>query len=143
MFLETYNGPMKGVLRWPQLEALWRNLDADDGWYVYEVGTAPPDTPASADELKQAIASIDSFLHSEHEADYCGVVYTDHFERPSLLKIYHPRKMGASCGSSGATVLPQWTLSRSAPVDLLAWALEQADKPAWWRQLLKRRSPAV
>ena len=138
--MDTYNGPMKGVLRWPQLDALWQSIDPADGWYIYEIGGEPPAVTASAEELGQAIAEIDAFLRTEHEADYCGVVYTDDFEKPSLLKIYHPRKMGASCGSSGATVLPQWTLSRHAPPDLLSWSLEQAQKPAWWRQLLTRRS---
>ena len=140
MFLQTYTGPMKGVLRWPQLETIWQKLDAADGWYLYEIGDEPPTETIGAQELKSAVLQMDRFLRAEHEADYCGVVYTDDFEQPSLLKIYHPKKMGASCGSSGSTVLPRWTLSRQSPVDLLAWALERDQKPSWWKQLLKKRA---
>ena len=130
---------MKGVLRWPQLEAIWQTLDANDGWYLYEIGGELPSYTVSASELEDSVNEMDRFLHAEHEADYCGVVYTDDFDKPSLLKIYHPKKMGASCGSSGSTVLPRWTLSRQTPVDLLAWSLERDEKPAWWKQLLKKR----
>ena len=96
MFLQTYTGPMKGVLRWPQLDEIWQKLDAGDGWYLYEIGDEPPTETIGDRELKLAVKQMDRFLRAEHEADYCGVVYTDDFEQPSLLKIYHPKKMGAT-----------------------------------------------
>lgn len=139
MFLEIYTGRMKGVLRWPQLDKLWQTIKADEGWYLYEIGSEIPARVISENELERAVRDMNHFLREEHDADYCGVVYADDLENPSLLKIYHPKKMGASCGSSGSTVLPRWTLSRQAPVDLLHWALEKDDKPAWWKQLLKKR----
>lgn len=140
MFLQTYTGRMSGVLRWPQLDKLWQGLDARKDWYLYEVGTDLPTTPLSSRALQQAIERIDAFLHQEHDAEYCGVVYADNLNSPSLLKIYHPKKMGASCGSSGSTVLPKWTLSIQPPIDLVEWALEKDQKPAWWKHLLKPRS---
>jgi len=139
MFIETYTGRMSGVLRWAQLDALWQNLNAQDGWYLYEVGAELPLEAISKQGLKKAVQEIDDFLRLEHDAKYCGVVYVDSLENPGLLKIYHPKKMGASCGSSGSTVLPKWTLSRQAPVDLVAWKLDKDHKPAWWKQMLKSR----
>ena len=139
MFLQTYTGRMSGVLRWPQLDRLWLSLDADDGWYLYEVGSDLPANPISKNKLEQALGQMDLFLRKEHDAEYCGVVYTDDLNSPSLLKIYHPKKMGASCGSSGSTVLPKWTLSRQPPVDLVEWALEKDQKPVWWKLMLKPR----
>lgn len=136
-FLTSYNGRMSGVLRWAQLDEIWKNIDANDGWYLYQIGAALPDTVITTEQLKQSIADIDAFLHEQHDAEYCGVVYADSLNDPSLLKIYHPRKMGASCGSSGSTVLPKWTLSKQPPVDLLEWSLEKDEKPAWWKQMLK------
>jgi hypothetical protein len=140
VFLETYTGRMSGVLRWPQLDKLWRNLDANDGWYLYEPGNEIPASPINRDDLQIAIGQMDAFLHQEHNAEYCGVVYTDELDDPSLLKIYHPKKMGASCGSSGSTVLPKWTLSRHPPVDLVEWALQKDHKPFWWKHMLRPRS---
>lgn len=131
---------MKGVLRWPQFDTIWQNLNVDNQWYLYEIGADVPLQPISAEDLTSSIQEIDTFLHKEHDADYCGVVYADDLESPSLLKIYHPRKMGASCGSSGSTVLPKWTLSTMRPIDLLAWSLEKDKKPTWWKHMLKKRS---
>ncbi len=139
-FLARYNGRMKGVLRWSQLENIWQNLNADDKWYLYEIGADLPEETLSKKALKQAIQQIDAFLRAEHDADYCGVVYTDDLQTPSLLKIYHPKKMGASCGSSGSTVLPKWTLSTMPPVDLVEWSLQKDEKPSWWKHMLRKRA---
>lgn len=139
-FLQVFNGRMSGVLRWQQLESIWQNLNADQGWYLYETNASLPAEPIDAAALKSAIKEIDAFLHQQHDEDYCGVVYTDDINAPSLLKIYHPKKMGTSCGSGSATVLPKWTLSKMAPVDLLEWSLEKDQKPAWWKQMLKKRA---
>ena len=140
LFLSAYNGRMKGVLRWPQLDAIWRNLDTSTPWYLYEIGGEVPSEASDVETLRPALKEIDTFLHAQHDADYCGVVYADDLEAPSLLKIYHPRKMGASCGSSGSTVLPKWTLSQLPPIDLLEWSLEKDEKPAWWKHMLKKRA---
>jgi len=139
-FLTTYSGRMSGVLRWAQLDDIWQNLDASDGWYLYQIGAQLPDSMINADQLGQSITDIDAFLRQQHDASYCGVVYTDNLSEPTLLKIYHPRKMGASCGSSGSTVLPKWTLSKQPPVDLLEWSLAKDEKPAWWKHMLKVRA---
>lgn len=139
-FLSSYIGQMSGVLRWEQLDTIWTNLDAGDGWYLYEIGTPLPEQFIDAPQLHDAIRDIDAFLHQQHDSNYCGVVYADKFASPSLLKIYHPRKMGASCGSSSSTVLPKWTLSRQPPVDLLEWVVKKDQKPAWWKHMLKVRS---
>jgi hypothetical protein len=139
MFLQTYTSRMNGVLRWPQLDKLWQKLDTNEGWYLYEIGNDVPTKPLSSGALQQAIERIDTFLHLEHEAEYCGVVYTDNLNAPGVLKIYHPKKMGASCGSSGSTVLPKWTLSKYPPIDLVEWALEKDQKPAWWKHMLRPR----
>ena len=140
MFLQTYTSRMSGVLRWPQLDKLWQKLDAGEGWYLYEIGNDVPTRPLDSPALQQAVKQIDAFLRQEHDAEYCGVVYADSLINPGVLKIYHPKKMGASCGSSGSTVLPKWTLSRQPPIDLVEWALEKDQKPAWWKHMLRPRS---
>lgn len=136
-YLDIYNGRMSGVLRWPQLESLWQGLKAEQGWYLYEVGADLPKHKITRIDLECAITEMDRFLRDEHPEKYCGVVYTDNLQDPSMIKVYHPKKMGASCGSSGSTVLPRWTLSRQPPVDLVEWALKRDRKPVWWKHMLK------
>ena len=137
-FIDTYTGRSSGVLRWPQLDALWLTVQASAApWYVYKIGTDVPGKPASAAELKQFIEETDAFLREIHDEKYCGVVYTDSFDAPTLLKIYHPKKMGAGCGSAGHTILPLWTLSTLPPSNLLDWAAKKDQKPAWWKFMMK------
>lgn len=138
-FLSVYTGRTHGVLRWEQLDALWQIVLENDDWFAYEIGAPLPSQPLDSAALAAFIEEANAFLRAEHEEKYCGVVYTDSFEQPSLLKIYHPKKMGASCGSSGSITLPRWTLSTSKPVNLLDWAAEKQQKPAWWKQMLKVR----
>jgi hypothetical protein len=137
-YLDSYTGRTSGVLRWPQLDELWTRLAAESGWYLYEIGRDPPTATIEPSALEQSIREINGFLRTEHDADYCGVVYADDLNTPQLLKIYHPKKMGASCGSSGSTVLPKWTLSTQLPVNLVNWALERDQKPAWWKHMLRK-----
>ena len=47
-YLQAFRGSFTSALRWPQLDALWEKLrESPEGWYVYAVGEAPPDAPAS------------------------------------------------------------------------------------------------
>ncbi len=136
-YLQAYNGRSHGVLRWPQLDALWKTVQENGAWYIYKIGTPLPEQIASQQEITEFIEETDPFLRESHDEDYCGVVYTDSFEQPSLLKIYHPKKMGAGCGSAGYTILPMWTLSTTPPVDLLDWAVQKDEKQPWWKQMMK------
>jgi hypothetical protein len=134
-FLAQFNGGFSGVLHWQQLDVLWERLraDANGGWYVYAVGEPPPLEPAGAERLSLFISEVDKLLHAEHHHDYCGVVYVDRSDAPSLVKIFDPNHLGSSCGSSGMRVLPGWVLSRTRPVDLEAAMPPTRSRRRWWQ----------
>lgn len=138
-FISVYNMRMHGIMQWKDLDALWQNICHQDNWYLYEIGRQIPDQTVGKKALKSALAIINTFLHEQHEKSYCGVVYANNLLAPSLLKIYHPRKMGTSCGDNGSTILPKWTLSTLAPIDLIEWSLAKDEKPTWWKHMLKKR----
>ncbi len=133
-------GPFVGVLRWPQLEALWERVLAEpEGWYVYQVGEPVPEAPMAASALRRFLAELDALLRREHEADYCGIVYADDLTRPTLVKVYDPNNLGASCGSSGRSIPPRWILSRMAPVPLeTTEPVTPMNRRRWWQRLLGR-----
>jgi hypothetical protein len=113
------NGRFSGILRWPQFEILWQALtDTADGWYVYapEEGS-PPHEPFSADEMKAFLTSTETYLREGCTAERCGAVYADSLTDPGFVKIYNPRLMGGC--SMGKAPLPQWLISRMAPVSLV------------------------
>ena len=136
-YLRACNGRLKGILRWPELDAVWARLRQSDraGWYVYTVGQPAPTTPASAEEFERFLAEIRQRLLNEHREDYCGIVYVDDFEAPGFVKIYDPGNLGMVCGSSDVPPHPGWTVSRAAPVDLNKASRPPRDDRRWWRRL--------
>lgn len=136
-FLELYHGTLKGVLRWENLDALWDTITDGrmEGWYLYAIGHELPETVAEPQELTRFMKEMDQLLHTEHDEDYCGIVYTDDFENPSLVKIYDPGNLGVVCGSSDNPPLPGWIMSRSKPVDLMAAFPVPGNRKRWWSSL--------
>ncbi|HHL43252.1 MAG TPA: hypothetical protein ENJ42_06525 [Hellea balneolensis] len=135
-FEDRLDGRFEGVLRWPDLDALWmRVIQGKKPWYVYEVGRDVPTKPLETQALTEQIKSIDSFLHREHDHDYCGVVYVDDAGDPSLIKVLDPNNLGASCGSGGVKIWPKYILSLGPP-SAVGEKLDAEGKPAWWKTLV-------
>jgi len=134
-YLTAFRGSFTSMLRWPQLDALWGRLrDEPVGWYVYAVGEAPPSEPVDAVELSRFIDELDALLRREHDEDYCGIVYADSRERPTMIKVYDPNNLGVSCGYSDNPPLPGWVFSRLPPVDLPA-TRQPAGRRRWWQRV--------
>jgi hypothetical protein len=134
-FLDAFRGSFTSALRWPQLDTLWERVRAaPSGWYIYPVGEPPPDQPASPHDLNRFVDEIDALLRTEHDHDYCGIVYSDAPDEPAMIKIYDPNNLGVSCGYSDNPPLPGWILSRQAPIDLHAHR-QPAGRRRWWQRL--------
>ncbi len=133
-FLTRYKGCFTNMLRWPQVDALWQTLitQHDKSWFLYSTNKPAPANPSSHETLIAYIKDIDTQIREQHKYDYCGIVYVDEPASPNLIKIYHPKNLGASCGSSGSRPIPGWILSTIAPVDLIV-EQDQADTSNWNR----------
>lgn len=136
-FITAFLGGFSGILRWPQLDELWQALRSDDtaGWYIYAVGEAPPQAPASPSKLDEFIARIDQLLREEHDEDFCGIVYADNRQQPSFIKIYDPNNLGVVCGFSDGAPLPGWILSKLKPRDLPNAMPPTANRKRRWSRL--------
>ena len=136
-YLRAYNGLLRGILRWPELDTVWQRLRQrnDGGWYIYTIGQLPPSAPASRDDFERFLVQVGQRLRDEHKEDYCGIVYVDDPDEPSFLKIYDPGNLGMVCGSSGTPPPPGWTVSRVAPDALDALALRPVKLRHWWQRL--------
>ena len=136
-FRSAFKGRFENVLRWEQLDALWKVLrhDADGGWHIYAVGETPPQQPVSAVSLQNFLTEIDQLLRIEHDEDYCGVVFTDSMEAPRFVKIFDPNNLGVSCGFSNHPPLPGWILSKLPPIDLNAAVSMPGNRRHWWQRL--------
>ena len=136
-YLRAFRGSFSGILRWPQLDALWQTLreQRDKQWYIYAVGEAPPERPATPEQLDTFLREIDTLLRKEHNEDYCGIVYADNPADPSFIKIYDPNNLGVVCGFSENPPLPGWVLSLEPPVDLPAALPPPGNRRRWWQRL--------
>jgi hypothetical protein len=139
LFEQRIWGRFSGVLRWSQLDALWDNVRRQPaGWFIYDLHAPPPDEPAAPKELETFLRKMDRRLRKEHEYDYCGIVYADSFEVPTMVKVYDPGNLGAVCGPTGAKVLPRWVLSRTEPTAIAAHSSIPSPAARWWRRILCR-----
>ncbi len=137
-FKTTFNGLLYSLLSWEQLAEFWSNIPPGAGWYIYAIGEALPLSPASPQQVVDFIGEIDDLLRRDHHEDYCGIVYTDDLERPSLIKIYDPNNLGVSCGSSKNPPLPGWVMSTMPPSELKPKGVVPAGRSRWWQSFVAK-----
>lgn len=137
-FSRRLSGRFYGVIRWQDLDALWRKVQAEpEGWYASLAGLPPPDAPLTADALPRFIAEVDGLLRREHTEDYCGIVYADDLEVPGFIKIYDPNSLGSSCGMHGGAYPPRWLLTRLRPEHVADDAPLPNARKRWWQALFR------
>ncbi|MGB5541606.1 MAG: hypothetical protein WBO37_16095 [Gammaproteobacteria bacterium] len=138
-FRIAFKGRFENILRWEQLDLLLDVLgaDADGLWYIYAVGEPPPAAPASGAQVRKFLAEIFQLLRTEHDEDYCGIVFTDSKEAPTFVKIFDPNNLGVSCGYSDNPPLPGWILSKLPPVDMSQTVVLSGNRRRWWRRFLQ------
>lgn len=140
LFQQRLDGRFEGVLRWQQLDELWSTVkQSGQAWYFYQVGSALPQQPLSAQQLATSIDELDVLLRQEHDYDYCGIVYVDDVNQPTLIKVFDPNNLGSSCGCSGERIPPRWIISQQAPEEIIDEAPMPNNRKRWWNQLFRLR----
>jgi hypothetical protein len=135
-FHARLKGTFTGLLQWQQLDALWARVKPGT-WYFYQLGEALPTTALSGDELARRIDALNELLHREHDYNYCGIVYADDVENPTLIKVYDPNNMGSSCSGNAAPSPPGWILSTEPPALIEIHAPVPANRRRWWQLFAK------
>lgn len=135
-FERLMNGLLYSLLSWKQLEDFWPKINTQTGWYIYAIGEALPAVTSSPNEVTDFIKRIDELLHNDHRESYCGIVYADNLDSPSMIKIYDPNNLGVSCGSSKNPPLPGWIMSIMPPIELHQKGIIPANRKRWWQSFL-------
>ena len=137
-FAQQLNGNFKGMLRWPQLDALWLQVRAQpQGWYASQLNQPVPEHPMDAAALNRFVDEVDALLRREHQQDYCGIVFADQAERPAFIKIYDPHHLGSACSASRTPIAPLWLLSRIKPERQQDSAPQPGARRNWWARLFE------
>ena len=135
-FHARLKGAFKGMLQWQHLDDLWERVKCGT-WYIYQLGEAVPTTPLSGEELAHRIDALDTLLRQEHDYDYCGIVYADDAEQPTLIKVYDPNNMGSACSGNAAPSPPGWILSTTPPARIEIHAPVPNNRRRWWQRFTK------
>ncbi len=131
-----YNGLLFSLLSWEQLAAFWPRVAPEAGWYLCAAGEGAAEAPMDTATVARFLRDVDELLHREHDEDYCGIVYADDLENPSLIKIFDPNHLGVSCGSSKNRIAPGWVLSKVRPRPIEPTWVVPANRRRWWQAVI-------
>lgn len=139
-FEAKLNGTLYGLMQWSAWDRLQASLREDSAahWYVSAAGTTAPARPLDPVALHVLLDEITALLRNDHREDYLGIVYVDDVDAPTLVKIYDPNNLGASCGSIGFKVPPGWVLSLDRPTPIEAATPLPGNRRRWWEALQQR-----
>lgn len=133
-FYAAFRGSFSSLLSWESLDAFWDTVRASpEGWHIYAIGEHAPDAPCSAEETLRFVDAIDKLLREDHHEDYCGIVYADNKDHPTLIKIFDPHNLGVACGFSDNPPLPGWVMSHLPPCHLEDRRPLPESRRRWWR----------
>ncbi|HEY9032415.1 MAG TPA: hypothetical protein VIN71_00615 [Pseudomonadales bacterium] len=142
-FVERLDGRFYGILQWSGLDDLWGKVRAEpEGWYAALTGDEPAAAPITPAQLDKFLTAIDALLRKEHNHNYCGVVYADDLDQPTLIKIFDPYNMGSGCRVGGAPIPPLWILSRTQPSKLEGNMPLTMSRKRWWNEVFGLESVA-
>jgi hypothetical protein len=136
-FHARLGGTFSGILQWQQLDELWARIKSGQ-WFFYQVGEPLPEEPLSGDELAVRIDALNALLRKDHHYHYCGIVYADNVDAPTLVKVYDPYSLGSSCSHNATPTPPRWILSTSRPALVEPHAPVPMNRRHWWQQLFHR-----
>ena len=132
-FHARLSGTFQGILQWEQLERLWDRIKGGE-WFVYQVGEALPEEPLTGDALAVRIDTLNALLRHDHDYDYCGIVYVDDAEKPTLVKVYDPNNLGSSCSHGTARIPALWILSTVQPAPVESRVPAPSNRRHWWQR---------
>lgn len=131
-FHARLKGTFSGILQWQKLDELWGRIKGGL-WFFYQVGETLPAKPLNGEELAVRIDALNTLLRHDHDYHYCGIVYADNVEVPTLIKVYDPNNLGSSCSHSATPTPPRWILSTFQPATVESHAHVPHNRRHWWQ----------
>lgn len=120
------------MLQWQQLDELWARVKTGP-WFFYQVGQDVPQKSLDGDELAMRIDALNTLLRHDHDYHYCGIVYVDNVETPTLIKVYDPNTLGSSCSHNATPTPPGWILSTAQPATIESDTPMPDNRKRWWK----------
>lgn len=133
-FHACLRGNFSGILQWQQLDELWARVKTGQ-WFFYQVGEELPEKSLNGDALAVRIDALNTLLRHDHDCHYCGIVYVDNVDAPTLIKVYDPNSLGSSCSHNATPTPPLWILSIMQPACIENDVPTPSNRKRWWQVL--------
>jgi hypothetical protein len=131
-FHARLKGTFYGILQWQQLDELWERVKRGE-WFFYQLGEETPTNSLQGEELAMRVDALNMLLRQEHDFHLCGIVYADHVEEPTLIKVYDPNNLGSACSQSTTPTPPLWILSTVQPPLIENQVPVPNSRKRWWQ----------
>ncbi|MCH9746123.1 MAG: hypothetical protein K0U04_05310 [Proteobacteria bacterium] len=119
-YFQKFKGRFIGIMQLEDCDALLQKLiDMPDDWFIFNTLQPMPSERLQAADFINKMKHIKSIIDDEHDERYCGIVYADDIKNPTFVKIFHPKNLGKTCGSSENPPMPQWLISKEQPMDVV------------------------
>lgn len=137
-YFQQFKGRFIGIMQLDDCDTLLQTLvNNPDDWFFYDTLKSMPSKALDASEFVDSIKQIKSIVDDEHDERYCGIVYADDLKNPTFIKIFHPKNLGKSCGSSENPPIPKWLISKEKPMDVVAEFGAQKEPEGFTSKYLK------
>jgi TusA-related sulfurtransferase len=120
-------GTLAGVIDWHVLDQIWHVIQhaKDSRWHVFEndkplPGSNQPNVVEPSGDLASSLNVLKDYLRQSHPQRYCGLVFTDSFTEPTLIRIFDPKLVTSMCNIYGNTPAPSWVISTMDAAQLAA-----------------------
>lgn len=145
--VERMSGTLSGVIDWHVLDQIWHFIQhaADPKWNVLEndkplPGVSRPNIVDFHGDLASSLNALKDYLRQSHPQRYCGLVFTDSFTEPTLIRIFDPKLVTSMCNIYGNTPAPSWVIST---MDAAQRAASHKAAPILPHHRLGKQLPAV
>ena len=125
--VEVMPGTLAGIIDWPILDQVFSIIQHsnDSKWRLYSNDAPMPGENRSKDvdtggDLASSLKALNAYLRQSHPRNYCGLVFTDSFTTPTLIRIFDPKFLTSMCNIYGNTPAPSWVISTMDAAQLAA-----------------------
>ena len=125
--VEIMPGALAGVIGWHVLDQIWHVIQHSEGskWHVFEndtplPGETRPNVVDTRGELASSLNALKDYLRQSHPQRYCGLVFTNSFTEPTLIRIFDPKLVTSMCNIYGNTPAPSWVIATMDAAQLAA-----------------------
>jgi TusA-related sulfurtransferase len=121
------SGTLAGVIDWHSLDQIWNVIEhsGDSRWHVFKndmplQGDSRANVVDTSSDLASSLKALNGYLRQSHQQNYCGLVFTDSFADPTLIRIFDPKFITSMCNIYGNAPAPSWVISTMDAAQLVA-----------------------